>query len=291
MAKQRDILYISPITDFGFKKCFSDEIVMKGFLTALYKSAGIDINITSITYLNEESDGDRKLSRRIIYDVKCCLDTGEEFIVEMQNEKQSFLDNRILYYMSRGISNQGDIIKQTAKTVTRKEKTRWNYDIKKVIGVYLLNFNVPNQAGKVSRNCIVDILDKGKEKKITNDHFEYWKIQLPCYRTQRFKVENCKNDLDYWLYNIANMDKMKKTLQFQDKTPALARLGEIASYHALTPEEQERYLKEFDDDVVLKDVLDVKIKEATAKGEKRGEKRGEARGRSCYHNKVRNVWG
>ncbi len=58
--KAKDFLYISPITDFGFEKCFRDEIVMKGFLTALFEYAGIKLNIINLTYLNNESDGERK---------------------------------------------------------------------------------------------------------------------------------------------------------------------------------------------------------------------------------------
>lgn len=84
---KKDIFYISPITDFGFKKCFRDEVVMKGFLVALFESVGIELKIENITYLNNESDGDKQDRHRIIYDIKCKLDSGDEFIVEMQNER------------------------------------------------------------------------------------------------------------------------------------------------------------------------------------------------------------
>ena len=280
--KTKDFLYISPITDFGFKKCFRDEIVMKGFLTALFEYAGIKLNIVSLTYLNNESDGDNEKSRRVIYDIKCKLDTGEEFIIEMQNEKQSFLDKRITYYVARGISNQGDIIKQKGDTVTRKEKKKWNYDIKKVVGVFLLNFKIPGEEShKVSRNCIVDV--NSKKKEITNDLVEYWKIQLPYYRKRSIKTENCKSELEYWLYNIANMDKMRNTVQFMDKSPALSRLGEVARYHVLSRAEQETYMKEYDDYVVLKDAMTTKYKEGADKGEKRGYQKGIAQGEKNAH--------
>ena len=274
-----EILYISPITDFGFKKCFRDEIVMKGFLTALFESAGIVMNIVSLTYLNSESDGDQKSGRRVIYDVKCRLDTGEEFIIEMQNEKQSFLDKRITYYVARGISNQGDIVKQKGDTVTKKEKKKWDYDIKKVVGIFLLNFKIPGEERhKVSRNCIVDV--NSKKKEITNHLLEYWKIQLPYYRKGKKKPEDCKTKLDYWLYNIANMDKMRTTMPFIDRSEALARFNDLARFHALSASEQERYMKEYDDCVVWEDVINLRFKEAVDKGTKAGEKRGYRKGRA-----------
>ncbi|MBO7462780.1 MAG: Rpn family recombination-promoting nuclease/putative transposase [Bacteroidales bacterium] len=274
---KEEFLYISPITDFGFKKCFRDEIVMKGFLTALFEYAGVTLNIVSLTYLNNESDGEKEKSRRVIYDLKCKLDTGEEFIIEMQNEKQSFLDKRITYYMARGISNQGDIIKQKGDTITKKEKKKWNYDIKKVVGIFLLNFKIPGEERhKVSRNCIVNM--NSRKKEISNEYLEYWKIQLPYYRKRKMNPENCKTELEYWLYNIANMDKMRNKVQFMDKTPALSRLGEVARYHVLSRVEQEKYMKEYDDYVVLKDAMNVKYQEGAEKGEQRGEQRGFKKG-------------
>ena len=71
---------------------------------------------------------------------------------------------------------------------------------------------------------------------------------------------------------------MKASIQFMDKSPALSRLGEIARYHVLTRAEQEKYMKEYDDYVVLKDAMNVKYQEGAEKGEKRGEKRGFQKG-------------
>ncbi len=274
-----EILYISPITDFGFKKCFSDEIVMKGFLTALFESAGVKMNIVSLTYLNNESDGEQSNGRRVIYDLKCKLDTGEEFIIEMQNEKQRFLDKRITYYVARGIANQGDIVKQKGGTVTKREKKKWDYDIKKVVGVFLLNFTIPGEERwKVSRNCFVNMNRKGK--KISNDFLEYWKIQLPYYRSGKMKPEDCKTFLDYWLYNIANIDKMRTTMPFIDKSEAMARFDDLARFHRLSKPEQDRYMKEFDDDVVLNDVFVIKYQEGEKSGIKKGLRKGRAEGRA-----------
>lgn len=92
------------------------------------------------------------------------------------------------------------------------------------------------------------------------------------------KPENCKTELEYWLYNIANMDKMRNSVQFIDKSPALSRLGEVARYHVLTRAEQEKYMKEYDDYAVLKDAMTTKYKEGADKGEKRGYQKGMAQG-------------
>ena len=75
----------------------------------------IAIQIENITYLNNESDADTRKKHRVIFDLKCKLSNGEYVIVEMQNERQSFIDRRILYYMSRGVSHNGDIVTRRRK--------------------------------------------------------------------------------------------------------------------------------------------------------------------------------
>lgn len=269
---KEDIYYISPLSDFGFKKCFRDEIVMKGFLNALFKYAGMDLQIENITYLNNESDADTRKKHRVIFDLKCKLSNGEYVIVEMQNERQSFIDRRILYYMSRGVSQQGDIVSHNGDIVTREEKREWDFDIKKVIGVFLFNFNVPGEEDcPVSRHCIVNVSKRGKH--ISNDLFEYWKIQLPHFRSKIFKPEDCKKLLDCWLFNISNMDKMNTTMPFITKSAGLSRLNELGRFHAMSQKEQDRYIKEnFDDVVVIKDVIKVKMQESREEGRAEGER-------------------
>ena len=50
--------YINPLTDYGFKKIFGDEAVMKAFLTDLLEPKS---PIASITFIDKESLGDTLL--------------------------------------------------------------------------------------------------------------------------------------------------------------------------------------------------------------------------------------
>ena len=52
----------------------------------------------------------------------------------------------------------------------------------------------------------------------------------------------------------------------------------VARYHVLTRAEQEKYMKEYDDYVVLKDAMNTKYQEGADKGEKRGYQKGMAQG-------------
>ncbi|MBR6178769.1 MAG: Rpn family recombination-promoting nuclease/putative transposase, partial [Bacteroidales bacterium] len=91
--------YINPATDFGFKRIFKDEEITRGFLNALLKKYDPKTHIKSVVITDGELDETSKAIRRVIYDVHCTTDTGEEFIIEMQNEPQEYFSERIVYYL------------------------------------------------------------------------------------------------------------------------------------------------------------------------------------------------
>lgn len=49
--------YISPTTDFGFKKLLGDKRIMKGFLNALFESKKLTFRIEDLVYIDKESSG------------------------------------------------------------------------------------------------------------------------------------------------------------------------------------------------------------------------------------------
>ncbi|MDD6002301.1 MAG: Rpn family recombination-promoting nuclease/putative transposase, partial [Bacteroidales bacterium] len=93
--------YINPVTDFGFKRIFKDEEITRGFLNALLQKYDPATHIKSVTITDGELDEASKAIRRVVYDVHCTTDTGEEFVIEMQNEAQEFFQERIVYYLAR----------------------------------------------------------------------------------------------------------------------------------------------------------------------------------------------
>ena len=122
---------------------------MKRFLEVLYRSQRNKFEIQGLTYIPQEGDGNYKTNRRVVYDVHCLNRNGEEIIVEMQNDDQYFWDKRIMYYLSRSTSMQGD------KSLRDKieESEPWDYDIKRVVGIFMMNFMDDNEPLPVSRNC------------------------------------------------------------------------------------------------------------------------------------------
>lgn len=69
-------------------------------------------------------------------------------------------------------------------------------------------------------------------------------------------------------------------MPFIDKSEAMARFDDLARFHRLSKPEQDRYMKEFDDDVVLNDVFVIKYQEGEKSGIKKGLRKGRAEGRA-----------
>ncbi|MBO7440694.1 MAG: PD-(D/E)XK nuclease family transposase [Bacteroidales bacterium] len=93
--------YINPATDFGFKMIFKDEDITREFLNDLLHTRTPDVNIAKVTITDGEFDESDTEVRRVVYDVHCTTDTGEEFVIEMQNDPQEYFSDRIVLYMAR----------------------------------------------------------------------------------------------------------------------------------------------------------------------------------------------
>jgi hypothetical protein len=85
--------YITPFTDFGFKKLFGSEAnkdLLAHFLQILLQNH--EGKITSLRYLrNEQLPYGSKFDRAAVFDIFCETERGEKIIVELQRAKQDFL--------------------------------------------------------------------------------------------------------------------------------------------------------------------------------------------------------
>ena len=267
--------YINPVTDFGFKRIFKDEEITQGFLNALLQKYDPATHIKRVTITDGELDETSKVLRRVIYDVHCTTDTGEEFVIEMQNDSQVFFSERIVYYLSRAASRQQD--KGTVKYFNQngeRNEEQWNFHLKKIYGVFFMNFKDPDKERQQGLSHFKFM--ETTNKYVDSDVFQYWKIQMPIYR--KMKESDCKDDIDKWIYNLSNMDTMETSLSFSDEIPAFVRLGKMAAYSALTPQQQIQYDDSFNNYLAYMGAQEYKINEGIRIGEERGIAKGRAEG-------------
>jgi len=78
--------FISPLTDFGFKKLFGEEdskIYLVDFLNSILENE--IAYITEIRHKNTQALGQSAIDRNSIFDLYCLTKNGERILVELQN--------------------------------------------------------------------------------------------------------------------------------------------------------------------------------------------------------------
>ena len=218
---QSESRYINILTDYGFKRVFGDEEVMRAFLTDLLQPKS---PISKITFLDKELDGLSQYERGVVYDLFCTMENGDEFIVEMQNRSQPHFADRILYYLSRSFSSQ----------VERGDK-EWDFSLKPVYCICFLNFHLNGFTPCKQRTVQLKVEET---EEVFSDKLKVFTLELPDYRSMR--EEDCKTQIDYWLYNIANLETMTTNIPFQQQL-AFEKVGNIAELVRMTPDELKLY--------------------------------------------------
>ena len=126
--------YINPFTDFGFKRIFGQEYnkdLLIDFLNSILKRTAdpiIDINYTST-----EQQPPTSLDRRSVVDIFCKSTAGEEFIVEMQKNKQIYFKDRTLLYASYPIIRQA------------QRGADWDFRLSAIYVIAIMDFEFADQ--------------------------------------------------------------------------------------------------------------------------------------------------
>lgn len=248
--------YINPFVDYGFKYIFGRE-ESKPFLIDFLNSLLCDepgfSTIVDIEYLDKERSRPDKWTRGIIYDIHCKASNGKRFVVEMQNQSQEFFFDRVIYYSTKGIVDQG---------VPGRE---WGFQYLPVYCVSFMNFvheDYPNRL-----RIDVGLCDL-KTKKLFSDKQRFIFIQTPLF--DKKSPEECVTNFDRWMYNIINMPTMD-TMAFVTHNELFDKFEKMASYAALSPEDRMVYdanVKAYRD---LRGQLEYSKKEGRKEGIKEGK--------------------
>jgi len=159
--------YISPFTDFGFKKLFGTEPnkdLLIDFLNELLRKD--EGEIVDLTYLPKEQLGRAADDRKAIFDLYCENEKGDKFIVEIQKAKQRYFKDRSIYYSSFPIQSQG-------------EKGNWDFKLTSVYTIGILDFIF--EENKNDHNIYhheVQLFDKSTQK-VFYDKLTYIYLEMP----------------------------------------------------------------------------------------------------------------
>ena len=258
--------YISPFTDFGFKRLFGTEPnkdLLIDFLNELLRH--VEGTIVDLTYLPKEQLGRAEYDRRAIFDIYCENEKGEKFIVELQKAKQRYFKDRSIYYSTFPIQSQA-------------EKGEWNFRLKSIYTVGILDFVFEeNKKDHEIFHHEVQLFDKSTEK-VFYDKLTYVYLEMPKFTKTEQDLET---HFDKWLYVLKNLEDLTdRPKKLQEKVfNKLFAQAEIANYTDAEYAEYEESLKIYRD---LKNSIDTAFDDGKIEGKieekralaKKGKKEG-----------------
>lgn len=250
VMKQSEERYISLLTDFGFKRIFGTDLnkdLLINFLNSLFNGEEV---IKDVKYLNSENVGDVFTERKAIFDVYCENEQGEKFIVEMQNAYQTFFKDRSLFYSTFPIREQAP------------KGSDWNFCLKKVYVVALLNFKMSDEAFDTSDTIHTIALMDTKTYKIFNAKLIFKYVEVGRFDKTDEELTSLS---DKWMFVLKNLSRLNnRPSSLREKI--FSRLFDAAAIARFTPTE----LREYEDS--LKAYRDIKnsLDTAEAKGREEG---------------------
>lgn len=246
--------YVNPFTDFGFKKIFGEEAskpLLLDFLNALLRQPNKIINLT---FKNTEQLGQSESDRKAVYDIYCENERGEKFIVELQKAKQNYFRERTIYYSTFPIREQA-------------EKGEWNYNLKAVYCVGILDFTFDDYESEPEKSEVVHTIKlKNQHGTIFYDKLTYIYLEMPNFN---LREDELKIRLDQWLYFIKHLEDFQSIPSiFKDEVFMQAfEKAELAKFDQAELSSYENSLKAYRD---LKGVIDTAFDEGKAEGKLEG---------------------
>ena len=242
--------YINPFTDFGFKKIFGEEAskpLLLDFLNAILPE---NDKIASLSFKNNEQLGQTEFDRKAIYDIYCENEKGERFIVELQKAKQNYFKERTIYYSTFPIQEQA-------------EKGEWNYNLKSVYCIGILDFTFDDYESEPEKSEVIHTIKlKNQNGKAFYDKLTYIYLEMPNFNKNEADL---KTRIEQWLYFIKHLEDFESIPAiFNDEVFSKAfEKAEIAKYDAIELDNYENSLKSYRD---LKGVIDTAFDEGKLEG-------------------------
>ena len=222
------------LCDFMFKRLFGSEAnkdVLIGFLNMLLE----DVEIVDVDFIPTEHLGLSDEDRKVIFDISCRCADGRTFIIEMQ--KGSDL------------------------------KFEWNYDLKPVTVVSILNFKFDHEEGwPQDRYHSSYRLREDSCHEVMTDVLRFVFLELGRFKKRIWELHTV---FDKWMYLLKHMHEMVAIpTEFNDTL--FTRLFLLAKINNFTSDEFKQYKKSLENmsewDNIINSTADRSREEGRAEG-------------------------
>ncbi len=263
MKKLMQEKYLNPLTDFGFKKLFINELNKDLLIDFLNEIIQEPDRIRDIHYQPAQQLGIIEGDRKVIFDIFCMNDKGEYLIVEMQKAKQAYFRDRCIYYSTFPIQ------KQAPRGV-------WNFKLKAVYTVAILDFVLFDECEGDDLHFLEYVhLVRARTNTIYSGKLKFIFVELPKFNKATVELET---NMDRWLFSLKNLSELDvRPPEVQGKI--FEKLFNVAEIKKLTETEMEEYRKSVLEYQDVRDALDYAKEEARKEGLQEGRQEGRQEGK------------
>jgi predicted transposase/invertase (TIGR01784 family) len=252
--------FLSPFTDFGFKKLYGEEASKDLLMDFLNQFLPEHHRIRALNFRNSGQLGMSDWERRAIFDIYCESQTSEKFIVELQKAKQNYFKDRTAYYSIFPIKEQA-------------EKGDWNFKLKAVYCVGILDFVFDDTENIGEYLHTVKLKDQNNA--VFYDKLTILYIEMPNFKKTENELTDKKEKWLYFLKNLEDMDHIPAILDEEVFATAFQK-AELSKLNAHEIEKYEESLKVYRD---LNNVIDTARFEGFEEGKIKGKLQGKIEGK------------
>jgi predicted transposase/invertase (TIGR01784 family) len=252
--------FLSPFTDFGFKKLYGEEASKDLLMDFLNQFLPEHHRIRALNFRNSGQLGMSDWERRAIFDIYCESQTSEKFIVELQKAKQNYFKDRTAYYSIFPIKEQA-------------EKGDWNFKLKAVYCVGILDFVFDDTENIGEYLHTVKLKDQNNA--VFYDKLTFLYIEMPNFKKTENELTDKKEKWLYFLKNLEDMDHIPAILDEEVFATAFQK-AELSKLNAHEIEKYEESLKVYRD---LNNVIDTARFEGFEEGKIKGKLQGKIEGK------------
>ncbi len=251
--------FINLQTDYGFKLIFGlpeNKHILMRFLNAVF---GDDLTVTDVVYHNKEILPATPDGKRIIYDIYCTSqEQKHHFILEMQNAYEPPFEDRMLYYTAKAVAGQG--------------QAGWTYELKPVITIVVMDFDLRGMKKALVHDFRVADVATGE---ILSDKMRM--IMLSLARIEHKTWKECESEIERLLYLIKNMDKLEKDSEIY-RSKEYKEIFDAAESQSLASEDVVAYSQSLQRLRDMQSGIEFARKESFQEGMEEGRKEGRKEG-------------
>ena len=214
--------YVSPYTNFGFKKLFGEEANKDLLIDFLNQLLPPHHQIAELSFKNNENIPDLPVERKAIFDIHCKATSGEHFIVEMQKAKMDFFKDRALFYATFPIRDQA-------------KKGLWDFQLLPIYMIAILDFKYDEEVERQKFFRHVQLRDQDSDIFFENLHFKF--IQMPLFTKEEHELETHFDEWIYFLKKLETFDDIPQIL----KEPIFEKAFKSAEIANFTADQRDQY--------------------------------------------------